>query len=727
MHWLKNIPLNYPKITLISGVILLLAAGVYGLGIFPKLSSDDAAFNAAGTESAAVNEAIKRDFGAEGQDSVVLFTRTAGNATVDDESYRNEVSRLLTELNPKTQNSYYSTGAENFVSKDRSATYAVVSLDGSSDEQAKKLIDFMNTARSDQLDVKVGGTIVGQHQVLKQTEQDLTRAETISLPIVALLLLVFFRSAVAALIPLVMALLTICGALAVSYFVQHFTAIDTYTINVITILGLGLSVDYSLLAVNRFREELAAGKSKQAAAKITARTAGRTIMFSGLTVILCLLSLLVFPVTFMHSISIGGVAAVLVAMIVSATLIPAALTIVGKNIDRWRLPIGRKAKSTGSFWERAAKLGVNHPWRTLLVGVVIVVAFVIPILEVKSAAYSYHVLPKESSAFAVGKAIEEDFDSKSPSITVLTTYEKEPSVADMCRTAELLGDINGVEAIMAPYMPSEQLSCQQMTQLEQFGMMPVALSGMSDVRVQGRTTKIDITPVGDINDKSTAELIRNLRNRTDVGVDYQVGGFAALNHDTLASYAKYAPIAIAIIIAAMVIILTISLGTIVIPLQAVIINSLGLTIAVGVLVMVYQFGWFDWLFHQTVMGGLNPAMPILICVIAFGLSMDYAVFLYSRMHEIYEKTGDYKKAILEGVQKTGPTITAAALVFIAVVAAFTTSHISMMQQIGLGLAVAVIVDAFVVRILFVPAVMQLFGRFSWAAPKWLKKIVIKHE
>lgn len=727
MKHVMSLPVRYPKTTLIISIALLLLAGVYGFGIFGKLSSDDRSFNAIGTESDVVDKEVKQKFGTGSATSLVLFTAKQSDVKATDETFRNEVTSLLGELRPMTQTTYYETGDPSLISRDKSATYAAVTLDGDNTTQAKKLLSFMKTARSDIVDIKVGGVPVGQYESIKQTQHDLELAELISLPIVALLLLLFFRSVTAALLPLITAGLTICGALAVAHWVQQFTPIDTYTINIITILGLGLSVDYSLLAVNRFREELALSKSAKAAALTTAKTAGRTIMFSAFTVIICILSLLIFPVGFMHSIAVGGAAAVFVAMILSLIVVPALFALLGRNIDRLKLPLPSRPASQGNIWHRLARIGVDHPLATLAVGVVIVAVFSWPILHVENAEFDYKVLPNNSNAFAVGKALDQSFDTKAASITVLATYDKVPTPVEMCRTVDQLKSLKGVDSVTAPYMSTAQLTCDQLAMLEMAHMTPESLHDMSTPMIHDKSTKLAITPTSGPNDPSTAALIDTLRNRTDTGVTYHVGGTAPLSHDALASYTQYTPYVVAVIIVTMLLVLTFSLGSIVIPLQSIVINSLGLLIAVGSLIMMYQFGWFESLIHQTVMGGLNPSIPILVCVIAFGLSMDYAVFLYSRMHEIHDKTGDYREAILQGVEKTGPIITAAALVFFAVVAVFAISKISMMQQIGFGLAIAVIVDAFVIRILFVPAIMQLFGRLSWYAPQWIKRHTVKHE
>lgn len=728
MNFLRSIPLKFPKLTLTIGTLLLLIAGAYGIGIFSNLTSDESAFYASGSQSAAVDDILKNDFKSQSDQPVILFTNKSGSSlAVTDPRYKNEVDRMLAILKPDSTVSYYTTGQDSMISHDKRSTYVAVSLPGDDTAVAEKLVNFMNSTTSDFLEIHVGGRAVGQFQVLEQTRHDLAIAEAVSLPIVAILLFVFFRSVVAALMPLVIAGLTICGAFALAHFIQNFTSIDTYTINVITVLSLGLSVDYSLLAVNRFREELALKKPVAEAARITSRTAGRTIFFSALTVMICLLSLMIFPVGFMHAIAIGGVAAVFVAMSVSLVFMPALFRLLGPRIDKWSLPRRKSTKPRGSTWRAIAAFGTRRPWATLVAGLVLVTVFAIPLLEVKPVANDYRTLSSSSSAFFVGQQLDTNFDAPVASLTVLATYNTAPTPFDYCQTAERLAKLDSVKSITGPYAPTPQLSCGQLALAANFDQIPPQLDAYSAAFIHDDKARFNITPVDGPTDQSTIDLIAALRNRHDDGITYQVGGDAALTHDTLVSYAEFAPYILLVIIATMFLVLTFSLGSIVIPLQSIVINSLGLLIAVGSLVLLYQFGWLQPIMHQVILGGLNPAMPILVCVVAFGLSMDYAVFLYSRMHEIYDKTNDPHRAILDGVQKTGPIITAAALVFFAVVAAIALSHIAPMQQIGVGLAIAILVDAFVIRILFVPAVMQIFGRVSWYAPRWIKRLIIKHE
>lgn len=731
MKHVRDFLVVHAKTTLVAGIVLLLAAGAYGFGLFSMLGDTNDNFFAFGTPSVSVNDKVHKIFGANKDEvSIVLFEAKDMNADITTDTYAQESYRILKNLGAKSITNYYYTHADQFVSRDKHATYAIVTLDGTKDEQYKKLTDFSSGVKSDLFSVSVGGSMVGQKQTQEQAKTDLEMAEIISLPILALLLFWFFRSPIAAVIPLVMSALTIAGALAVSRVINHFFPVDTYTLNVISILSVGLSIDYSLLAVNRFRDELSGKRSPLQAAQKTMRTAGRTVFFSGLTVIVCLLSLLLFPVGFMHSVSIGGAASVAVAVIISTLLLPPTLKLLGKNINKWSV---KPHKSGSKGWQRLALTVTGHPVIALVLGIAVIAALVWPVRDFTTKTFDWHVLPNNQSAYHVGQVLDEKFDVKTPVLTLLAEFPTAPTPEQLCSLSDTVKSVDGVEGVQAAYVSSPGISCQTMPgflqslQLES-PQTTAVLSKNASQYTNDNYALVQIVPAFDASDARTRELITRLQQTNyDDTVKASVTGQAARAQDTLDVYKQKTPYVIAVIAIAMVVVLTLSLGSMLLPIQAIIINSLALFISLGVLVMVFQFGWLTSLLHMNQAGGFELSIPILIFVMAFGLSMDYAVFLYSRMHEVHDITDDPKQAIVQGVTKTGPIITSAALLLFVVVAAFATSRISIIQQIGLGLSVAVLVDAFFVRIVFVPAVMSLFGKASWWAPKWVKKLTIKHD
>lgn len=714
-----------PIITI--GLIVLIAAGVYGLGLFGQLAGGGDTFFASGTPSAQVNDRLKDIFGSgDSETSVVLFETKGADADVRDAAHVAEVARLMARLDTKTSVGYHTTGLDRFVSRDHRATYVAVTLDGAVDEQYRRLMDFADATTSELFTVSVGGTMIGTQQTTAQAAEDLSRAELISLPILALLLLWFFRSPVAAAVPLVMSILTIAGGLALTRLLGHVLPIDTYSLNVITILGVGLSVDYSLLAVNRFREELNEGATPLNAARKTMQTAGRTVFFSGMTVIVCLLSLLFFPVGFMRSVSIGGTTAVATAVIVSTLLLPLALKLLGHNVNKWSLR--RRTSTKGWMW--LAHTSTKRPVVAILLGVLIIGVIVWPLHTFQTKTFDWHVLPSNQSAYHVGKVIDERFDQEAATLTVLAEFSSDPTPAQLCELAASVASVEGVKSVQAAYMPAGGLpDCTAVGYV--LAAMPTQAAKLEEAAAgftKHRYARVDIVPSYSASDVRMRGLMDRLAATSyGEGVKVSVTGTAAQARDTLDAYVQWLPFVVGTVVVAMIVTLSLLLGSVMLPIQAVIINSLALFISLGVLVMIFQFGWGAELLNMTPSGGFELSIPILIFVVAFGLSMDYAVFLYSRMHEVYDLTGDPQEAIVGGVVKTGPIITAAALLLFAVVASFATSRISLMQQVGVGLATAVLVDAFFVRIFFVPAVMKLFGKASWWGPKWLKKLTIKHE
>lgn len=720
------------SVVLFFGVAILILGGWFGLGLFKNLGGANDNFFADDTPAAQTNAEVRRIFGdGEAEQIIVLFESKNRSGDVTSTAYAAEATKLLDKLGAKSIHSYYTTGADQFVSRDKRDTYAVVALDGDKTTQYDTATAFAKDARSDVFDVSLGGSLVGQQQTQEQAKTDLEHAELISLPILALLLFWFFRSPIAAAVPLVMSGLTIAGALAVARLIHYVVPIDTYTLNVITILGVGLSIDYSLLMVNRFRDELHAKKAPDVAAEKTQQTAGRTVFFSGLTVMVCLLSLLLFPVGFMKSVSIGGAASVAVAVFISVVLLPPALKLMGKTIDKWSI---KQHKTLSKGWHRLAVAVTKRPVMFLIAGIVGIAALVWPVKDFAVKSFDWHVLPSNQSAYHVGKVMDERFAVKAPTVTILAHFDRSPSVAQVCQLAQTAQNIDGVESVQGAYVPTVgQPDCAALPYvLEGLKMQSPELAAVAAKQaaqyVKGNYAVLHVVSQYDPNDGLTKTLLDRIRNASyGDGVTLRLSGEATRSQETMDVYVRLIPVAVMVVVLAMVVVLSLSLGSFVIPLQAVIVNSLALFISLGVLIMVFQYGWLANVLHMNVSGGFGLSIPILIFVIAFGLSMDYAVFLYSRIHELYDTSGDAHQAIVEGVAKTGPIITSAALLMFVVVASFALSHIAIIQQIGLGLAVAVLVDAFFVRIVFVPAVMQLFGRASWWGPVWLKRITIKHE
>jgi uncharacterized membrane protein YdfJ with MMPL/SSD domain len=705
------------RFIVLLAVILTVGAGVYGAGVFSHLSSEEG-FEAGKTQSAAVSDAISHDFPQTPSGAIILFTSHDGTA-MDTPANRTEVQRLLKPLQSDTSQiiTYYTTGQPSLLSRDQTQTYAVAALKGNHDEQYQRLTRFISDTHSHQLDVAVGGQLMAQRQSNEQVKHDLEIAELISLPLLALLLVLVFRGVIAATMPLMLGIVAIVGGLAVVRLLTHVANIDQYAINVITVLGLGLSVDYSLLMVSRYREELHRQPDVATAVYHTIMTSGRTIFFSGLTVIISLLSLSIFPIGFLRSISLGGVAALVVAIVTALTLLPAALLLLGHHINAWRLGPKPGTSEGSSFWGHLNRLTSRSPLLTIALAIVLILILAIPFQRVHYMAFDYRSLPVGSSSRVVAETLAKNFGTLGDgSATVLyqpdnaslppavaapakatTPAARLPAapVADLKHRLEAIPDVTTVE----PPTPSKD----------------------------GHTYRLVVHYQEGDSNETGQHLVKAIRSLNDTHGSVQVGGPAAVVIDTLAIIGQYIPWALSVIVIAMGLLLTLMLRSLLIPLQAIILSGFGLLASFGLLVFIFQDGHFTsraWLAHT---GGLSSTILLLIFTMAFGLSMDYATFLYSRIREEYDKTGSTQEAVHAGVERTGYIITAAAVLMFVVVAAFASSKIPMLQQVGIGMALAVLIDAFIVRILLVPSVMQLLGRTNWYAPKWLARWHIRHE
>lgn len=720
------------RLVVAAGLLLIVLAAMYGSGVFAHLQQANGLADT-GSESYAVAELVDKEFGEA--DSIVLFSSTNGR-TVHDEAFRQEVEVGLAALRDAGAQtvSYYGTDRVELISRDEKQTYAVVSFENMEDQEKFEILKrFEQERTTDTVAVTVGGTVVAQHEVNEQVENDLVRAELISLPVLGILLLLIFRSAVAAGLPLLLGIFAIVGGLSVVRLLTGFIDVDQYAVNVITVLGLGLSIDYALLMVSRFREELN-NHSVADAVRRTTKSAGRTILFSGLVVMISLLGLAIFPISFLRSVGLGGASAVVVAMVGALILLPALLMLVGKNINRWH--ISKKAvkdhmQSQHDRWRAIGIVVMRRPVISILCVLVLVGVLAAPAFDTKltAADTDYRELPNNSSSYAVGKALDQHFVQPDPHFEVL--YLREGGVEnaagigdlyDLTERIEHLDDVKRVESLTA----TDALSRELYIDLYEQDVIPPELRQTADQLTTGEVTRINVFYAAGENNDTANELLAELRALEVQNGIVLVGGQAAAQFDVFKVVREYSVYAFFLVLIAMFIVLSILLRSVLVPMQAILINSLSLLAVMGVLVWIFQWGNLTDATWLTATGNIDITVPVLIFAVAFGLAMDYTVFLYGRIREEYDRHADNSRAVLRGLELTGPIITQAAVLLAVVVLAFGFSSIAMLQQIGIGLAFVVLLDTFVIRVFLVPAVMQLSGGVNWWAPKWLKRWKIKH-
>ena len=675
---------------LVAAAVGVVVAGVgWGSSVFDRLISGG--FDDPNSEAARATERIAAELGRQDVDVVVLYS--SDDATVDDAAMRGPIASTIGGLRESPDvagvTSYYDTATPALVSEDRHSTYAAITLDAVSDN-AK--LDAYDEIRSELdtpgLTTEVGGVVALQAAADEQVERDLARGEMIAMPIVLVLLVLIFGGAVAAAMPLVIGGLAVLGALTTTRAITEVTDVSVFAVNTIILLGLGLAIDYSLLMVSRFREELGRGLEPRLAVVRTMATAGRTVLVSGLTIALALASLLIFPQVFLRSMGFGGVAAVAVATLGALTVLPALLVILGRRIDALRVPLPwqrrRSHDANAGAWARLARSVMRRPLPYLAGVLIILVTAGLPFLGAQFSGIDERVLPEGTEARDVAERVADEFP-------------------------------NGSEAPIQAYV--EGASASQLRGLAaRIESMP-GVTGAEPTAQQGDSALISVSYAGPRTGDQAQDLVRDMRYLPQPdGVDVLVGGRTAADIDRLDSIADRLPWMALLMATTTLVLLFLAFGSVLLPIKAVVMNLLSIGTSFGVLVWVFQDGHLANSLGFTPTGYLDPTIPILILAVLFGLATDYEVFLLSRVREAWDDTGDNTTAVARGMQGTGRIITAAALLLATVVAGFATGEITLTKMIGVGMIVAIVVDATLVRGLLVPATMRLLGRWNWWAP-----------
>jgi RND superfamily putative drug exporter len=533
--------------------------------------------------------------------------------------------------------------------------------------------------------VLIGGEAVARNEFQELAREDLERGETLALPVMVVLLFLVFRGVVAALTPLLVAVVAVAGALLILLGVSEVADISAYSVNVVTMLGLGLAVDYSLLVISRFREERAAGLELPAAIERTLATAGRTVAFSGLTVAASLCGLLVFAEPFLRSMAWGGIGVVLVAMVAALTLVPGLLGLWGRRIRPGRAP----SSDHGLFYRLSRLVQRAAPVIVVLVAALLVV-LALPFRHARLENSGLESLPRSSESRQLFETVEARFQGggTDPVVVVVESLPGSPLVADYLRRVQELPGVARVEP--RPGVPPQ-------------------------------LTVLDVIPEGSSQGPVATRLVARIR-ALERPVAAGVTGSAAFLVDYRDSLTGRLPYALGLIGLVTFALLFLMTGSVVVPVKAIVMNVLSLGASFGALVWVFQDGHLSGLLGFDPPGMVDITIPVLIFVFAFGLSMDYEVFLLSRIKEAWDQTGDNDRAVALGLQRSGRIVTSAAALIVVVFLGFAAGELLTIKEVGLGMAIAVVLDATVVRMLLVPATMKLMGRWNWWAPPALRRL-----
>ncbi|MBD3545986.1 MMPL family transporter [Streptomyces sp. JV180] len=708
-----------PRLALLSALVITALAVFAGSGVADRMGSGG--WQAPDAESTYASEVLAREFPASQPNLLLLVD--SGSASVDDPDVAAEAGRLAKRLDAEPGvsgvGSYWATRSPALRSEDGHEAIIAARI-GGDEKTAGETLDRIApdfAGERGPVTVSVGGPVAVQHEMQTIIQEDLLRAELIALPVTLILLVMVFGSAVAALLPLGVGIVAILGTNAVLRGLTELTDVSVFAMNLTTALGLGLAIDYALFIVRRFREELAGGADPRTAVGTTLRTAGRTVLFSALTVAVSLSAMLVFPQYFLRSFAYAGIAVVLLAAAAALILLPAALVLLGHRInslDLRRVFRRRKKRVTGAAggvpsegkaeagapgagadaspgrgWARLAALVMRRAPVFAIVTTVGLLLLGLPFLGVKFGTADDRQLPAGAESRVVQEHIRDGFPG-SPGGGLEVLAEGKGSPADH---AELKGRIEKLPGVLRVEGPV----------------------------AEGSTAYYNVLPEGEAVGEATQQLVRDLRAvRSASSLDVSVTGTAAVLVDSKDAIADRLPWALAIIVVVTLLLVFLLTGSVLIPLQAVVLNALSLTAMFGALVWVFQDGNLSGLLGFTSTGDIETTLPVLMFCVAFGLSMDYGVFLISRMKEEYDRTGDHEHSVTFGLRHTGGLITAAAVILAVVMVAIGTSRVTSTKMLGLGIALAVLMDAMVVRGLLVPAVMKLMGRSTWWAPAPLR-------
>ena len=679
-------------------IALILAAGAIGSSVFGKL--DSGGYSDPKSDSAKVFEYLTDEF--KVKDPAVVLVVETKNGIISPEASASATrleSQIKLEPGVESTLSFWSSGgAPSLKSSDGNSAFLFIysqSTDWDEVQNLGKRMQEKYEGNYETLRVYASGTGVFAHAINTKIADDLKLSEAISIPLTFIFLVFVFGSLVASAMPLLVGVSAILGSLLVMYLLTLFTGVSVFALNLITGLGLGLGIDYSLLMVNRFREELHAGKSVEDAVRKTVSTAGKTVFYSGLTIVITLASLMLFPLMFLKSFGYAGVTVVIMAVLGSLVALPALLAILGTRINKAVVRKGAIAPKEDGKWAQTARFVMRRPVAVVTLSLILLTVLAAPIKDIVFTQVDSRVLPASNPAAAASQIISDRFPGQEGNPIEIVVPNGAQITSQIDQFTSAIAKVDGIVRI---------------GQLQTYG---------NDVRVTAIHEMGPRTPDAErlINE------IRDLPSPTGT----LIGGVAADYADTQNGIARTMPWALLWIVIGVLLLLFVFTGSIILPIKAVILNILSLAATLGAITWIFVHGHLQWLVGEfTVTNAVDTGSIILVAVVAFGLSMDYELFLLSRIKEEHDAGKSNVESVAIGLQRSARIITAAAGLLAIVFASFVLSGVTSIKMLGFGVAFAVLLDATLVRALLVPALMRLFGERNWWAPKSLQRFTLKH-
>ncbi|MBJ7355031.1 MAG: MMPL family transporter [Thermoleophilaceae bacterium] len=692
---LARISTNRPKRILLIAALVSAISLVLSNGLPEKLAAQG--FDNKKAESAKAVDAVAAAAGFDPAERIVALVTAPDGKQIDTPAGRALVAATAKKLGGiegvKAVSTPFAKNASPdqarlAISKDGTQAVAITRMEPDS-EDSDAAADAVAAFEGDK-QVQLGGGLVAQHEVSQTVSKDLARSELIAFPLLFLISLFVFRSLIAAALPLLVGAITIPLTMAMVSGYNEITSLSVFALNLTTGLGLGLAIDYALLTITRYREELAAGSEPPQALVTTLNTAGRTIVFSSLTVAGSILVLGIFPLKFLYSMAFAGATVAIASAVVSLTVLPAVLFLLGRNLDRFS--IARKpVEHSTERWYRLASGVMKRPLIVALGVTVLIVVLSMPLRNVDFTSVDATVLPQDNSAHIVQVAQANDFP-KGQSSTIFIAADAPQTDAD--KVTALRRQVLAVDGV----------------------------NGASPPAYLGRNTwSFDVYTRQLFYDATALDAVADIR-ALKAAAPIKVGGNSAVFVDQRATILDRVPLALLLILGITFVVLFLMTGSVVLPLKTFIMNIFTLAATFGILTWIFGEGHLEGLLGYTSQNALEMTQPVLLFVIAFALATDYGVFLLGRIKELRDHGLDNHESVAQGVAKTGRVITSAALLFCVAIGAFSLSGIVFIKQLGIGTALAVAIDATLIRALLVPALMAMLGEYNWWAPRWMKRI-----
>jgi putative drug exporter of the RND superfamily len=725
LNQIARMAITSPRRVIVVAALLTLALAIFAVPVANSLSASG--FQDPTSESARASQLLTDKF-SQGDTQLLISVSTPDG--VDSPAARAAGTEIVNQLRSSPHvvdvASPWTTppqAAADLVSKDRNTGLIVAGITGNESDQQKSAEELSTQVTHDRngATVRTGGAAMVNVQITKQSQRDLLVMESIAIPLSFLVLVWVFGGLIAAALPVAVGGMAIFGALAVLRTISFATDVSIFALNLTTAMGLALAIDYTLLIISRYRDELADGADREVAVVRTVVTAGRTVFFSATTVALSMAVMVLFPMHFLKSFAYAGVAVVAFAAVAAVVVTPAALVLLGDRLDSFnvrrlvRRLLGRSEPVPQpfqqQFWYRWTRFVIRRAVPVGLAGVAFLVFLGLPFLSVKWGFPDDRVLPTSASAHQLGDQMRDDFVINSetavtiviPDTDDLTRSEIEQYATDLSRVP----DVSAVSTPTATYVAGAAVGRRSAPAGQTHGSAFLTVDSTAPL----------------FSDRSEIQLDRLHAVSTPGGKEVDFTGTAQINRDSVEAIASRLPLVLGLIASIMFILLFLLTGSVVMPLKALVLNVLSLTAAFGAMVWIFQDGHLG-AFGTTPSGILVATIPVLLFCIAFGLSMDYEVFLVSRIREFWLASGaaDNDESVARGIARTGRVVTAAALIMSISFAALIASNVSFMRMFGLGLTLAVLVDATLVRMVLVPAFMHVLGRRNWWAPAPLVRL-----